>query len=198
VGRRRLQRLFYAFVVDPVWVVVLVLVSLASSPPGALVVIDPSVVTSTEIRVSLTAVAMMTHRRCLVGRSNSAIIPMMMMTTKLMCLLVVMAWTSSPASAQDPNTTAAPLVTEAPLATETPGGGGVATLAPENLWGGCVDPKNPKKTVTIGDPTTICVTLADGTDWDAKRSYMRLNFRPKADEYSRFHVPKCEFRCLSF
>ena len=102
------------------------------------------------------------------------------------------------ASAQDPNATEAPLATETPVVDETSGGGGGggsddATLAPEKLWGGCVDPKNPKKLVTIGDPTTICVALADGADWNTKRSYMRLNFRPKADEYSRFHVPKCKF-----
>jgi hypothetical protein len=180
-----------------------VLVVVASSSGGAIVVLGPSVLTSTERRVSLAAVTMMTQhrsssRRGLAVRSNSSTSPMMMITTKLMCLMVVLALTSSISSAQDPNATEAPLATETPVAIETPGGGGDATLAPESLWGGCVDPKNPNKAVTIGDPTTICITLADGADWDTKRSYMRLNFRPKADEYSRFHVPKCEFRSLSF
>lgn len=43
--------------------------------------------------------------------------------------------------------------------------------------------------MTIGQPTTICLVLANDGDWSSKTDYMRLNFQPIADEYSRFHVP---------
>jgi hypothetical protein len=62
------------------------------------------------------------------------------------------------------------------------------TVAPD-VWGGCQYDPNAK--VTIGDPTTICFNVADGVDWGEKVSYLRLNFEPAADEYSRFHVPGC-------
>lgn len=71
------------------------------------------------------------------------------------------------------------------------------TLAPTSAptatpWGGCVDPLNPGAKVEIGKETTVCLVLGDGTDWSAERSYLRLNFQPKADAYSRFHVPQCK------
>jgi hypothetical protein len=87
-------------------------------------------------------------------------------------------WVWSLAVAQD---TAAP--TEAPI-----------TPAPTTVsWQGCEDPVAGKKLVTIGEKTTICLTIGDGTDWSAPRNYMRVNFQPIADEYSRFHVPSCKY-----
>ena len=60
-------------------------------------------------------------------------------------------------------------------------------------WGGCVDPETGSSTVTIGEKTTICLVVADGVDWQAERTYMRLHFQPIADQYSRFVVPQCKF-----
>mmetsp|Transcript_7392 Transcript_7392/g.21514 ORF Transcript_7392/g.21514 Transcript_7392/m.21514 type:complete len:316 (+) Transcript_7392:289-1236(+) len=64
-----------------------------------------------------------------------------------------------------------------------------ATAAPTSGWSGCVDPTNGYQKVTIGQPTPICLVLANNADWTTEMTYLRLNFRPKADEYSRFHVP---------
>ena len=58
-------------------------------------------------------------------------------------------------------------------------------------WGGCEDPVKGARKVTIGDKTTVCLTISDGTDWSEARQYIRLNFQPVADEYSRFVVPNC-------
>ena len=67
------------------------------------------------------------------------------------------------------------------------------TMAPTATpWGGCVDPNDRNTLVTIGKPTTICLVLTDGPDWNVVKTYMRLNFKPIADEYSRFHVPECK------
>lgn len=64
------------------------------------------------------------------------------------------------------------------------------TPAPTSLsWQGCEDPVNGPSLVTIGEKTTICLVISDGPDWSGPRSYMRLNFQPIADTYSRFHVP---------
>jgi len=54
----------------------------------------------------------------------------------------------------------------------------------------CVDPVNGFELVTIGQPTTICLVLANDEDWSTQMKYMRLNFSPIADTYSRFHVPQ--------
>ena len=60
-------------------------------------------------------------------------------------------------------------------------------------WGGCEDPVKGAQKVTIGDKTTICLTISDGSNWSESRQYIRLNFQPIADEYSRFVVPNCTF-----
>ncbi len=57
-------------------------------------------------------------------------------------------------------------------------------------WGGCVDPAKGYQPVTIGEPTTICLVLASDGDWSTAVDYMRLNFSPTADDYSRFRVPQ--------
>jgi hypothetical protein len=76
------------------------------------------------------------------------------------------------------------------------------TAAPGPEWGGCVDPdpENKDALVTIGKKTTICLVIADGVDWAAadERTYMRLHFQPKADDYSRFHVPLCKIMTVAF
>lgn len=52
-----------------------------------------------------------------------------------------------------------------------------------------MDPTKGYLPVTIGEPTTICLNIADGANWTSSRTYLRLNFQPIADQYSRFHVP---------
>ncbi len=100
--------------------------------------------------------------------------------TRRQCLLwVSLLWVWSAVTAQD--TTAPVAVTEPP--TQPPAGSG---------WQGCEDPVNGKKLVTIGEPTTICLNIADGDDWTTARTYIRVNFQPIADQYSRFHVPSCK------
>ena len=56
-------------------------------------------------------------------------------------------------------------------------------------WQGCVDPNGGFRPITIGEPTTVCLVLSNSPDWATPMSYMRLNFQPIADDYSRFHVP---------
>jgi hypothetical protein len=56
-------------------------------------------------------------------------------------------------------------------------------------WGGCQF--DDEGLVTIGKKTTICLTISDGANWTDARTYMRLNFQPIADDYSRFAVPNC-------
>lgn len=58
------------------------------------------------------------------------------------------------------------------------------------VWTGCVDPVKGYELVTIGQPTTICLVLANNGDWSTEMDYVRINFQPIADYYSRFHVPK--------
>jgi len=58
------------------------------------------------------------------------------------------------------------------------------------VWTGCVDPVKGYELVTIGQPTTICLVLANNGDWSIEMDYVRINFQPIADYYSRFHVPK--------
>lgn len=65
-----------------------------------------------------------------------------------------------------------------------------ASVTSETTWTGCVDPENGYEPVTIGQPTTVCLVLANDGDWSSETTYMRLNFKPTADEYSRFHVPQ--------
>lgn len=81
----------------------------------------------------------------------------------------------------------------AEAATNSPGTGTDATTttgAPvAEGWQGCVDPNGGFQPVTIGEPTTVCLVLASSPDWGTEMRYLRLNFQPIADEYSRFHVP---------
>lgn len=88
----------------------------------------------------------------------------------------------SPPAPPDPNTSpGAPAPVPAPL----PG----TPAADSNSWSGCVDPQKGYQPVTIGKPTTICLVLSSSGDWSSGNDYMRLNFQPEADQYSRFHVP---------
>ena len=58
-------------------------------------------------------------------------------------------------------------------------------------WGGC----GSDGVVAIGDPTRVCLQIANGTAWNLGVRYIRPSFEPKADEYSRFHIPNCTCVC---
>lgn len=102
-------------------------------------------------------------------------------------ILILLAFLALPVASQDP---------PAP-----PPGGAPPPATPSNTntstsaWKGCVDPELGYQLVTIGEPTTVCLVLANAGDWSTAVDYMRLNFQPKADEYSRFRVPR-SFRQL--
>mmetsp|Transcript_16193 Transcript_16193/g.44862 ORF Transcript_16193/g.44862 Transcript_16193/m.44862 type:complete len:264 (-) Transcript_16193:665-1456(-) len=58
--------------------------------------------------------------------------------------------------------------------------------APLGTWEGC-----GTGGITIGKSTTVCLVISNGPNWqEGQRKYMRLNFNPTADEYTRFHVPQ--------
>jgi hypothetical protein len=97
-------------------------------------------------------------------------------TATALLLLVVSAFLALPVASQD-----------APAPPDP--SAGPPTASPENTWSGCVDPMNGYQPVTIGQKTTVCLVLANDGDWSTATDYMRLNFQPIADEYSRFHVP---------
>ena len=84
---------------------------------------------------------------------------------------------SSPAD----GTVDAPGAAPPPVSPATPSG---------TSWSGCVSPEGGFQPVTIGKPTTICLVLSNNGDWSSETNYMRLNFSPIADQYSRFHVPE--------
>jgi hypothetical protein len=107
-------------------------------------------------------------------------------TSCLLCLL------TASISAQDASVPPASPPTLQPISVGTnPSGAGTTTAAPTiEGWQGCVDPNLGFQPVTIGQPTTVCLVLSSSPDWATSMSYLRLNFQPIADEYSRFHVPK--------
>ena len=80
---------------------------------------------------------------------------------------------------------------QGPTPSPTPSSTAAATPAP---WSGCVDPNNPNNPdiIQIGKPTTICLTLGPGGNWAAGVRYGRYTWRPIADQYSKFHIPKCK------
>jgi len=69
-----------------------------------------------------------------------------------------------------------------------------ATRFTNSEWTGCSDP-NLSPLVTVGEKTTICLVLSNNLNWKGTNSteqevnYLRLNFQPVADEFSRFIVP---------
>ena len=65
----------------------------------------------------------------------------------------------------------------------------VAPTAEGTGWTGCVDPFVGPLPVNIGSQTTVCLVLSNAADWATPLTYMRLHFKPTADDYSRFHVP---------
>jgi hypothetical protein len=96
--------------------------------------------------------------------------------------------TASPVSAPGPDTT-----TPAPV-----DGGGAPTetttpAPPSGVWSGCIDPNGDEKPVEINKPTTVCLHAANNVDWTSGAQYIRMNFQPQADKFSRLHIPDCKF-----
>lgn len=63
------------------------------------------------------------------------------------------------------------------------------------VWSGCIDPDKSKSQnlVRIQQPSRVCFSIANDTDWNGGfASYLRASFEPKADVYSRFHIPNCK------
>jgi len=46
--------------------------------------------------------------------------------------------------------------------------------------------------IVIGESSTICFHIANKNNWADGINYVRLSFAPKADEYSRLHIPNCK------
>ena len=89
-----------------------------------------------------------------------------------------------------PDPPAPPDATTPPVSAPPPVSPNDSSGPTESSWTGCVSPENGFQPVTIGDPTTICLVLSNNGDWSTKLDYMRLNFQPTADVYSRFHIPE--------
>lgn len=120
-------------------------------------------------------------------------------TSLLLILLVVSSFLALPVAAQDTGnppslTVTAPGQTSATVAPGPAPGDAPPPASPATSsgtsWGGCVSPETGFEPVTIGKRTTICLVLSNNGDWSTETDYVRLNFSPIADQYSRFHVPQ--------
>jgi len=81
------------------------------------------------------------------------------------------------------NTSTLPPTTVSPTTSPTP-------IPPQ--WSGCIDPLNPTRKVYKGEATVICLTLGPSGNWtDNGAPTVRFSFRPEADQYSQFTIPKC-------
>jgi len=127
-------------------------------------------------------------------------------TTLLLVLLAVSSFLGHPVASQDntpPLTSPADSVASpgaspagtADVPASAPPPAKPAAASGGTSWGGCVSPEKGFELVTIDARTTICLVLSSGGDWSSETEYMRLNFAPIADTYSRFHVPR-SFRQL--
>jgi len=67
-------------------------------------------------------------------------------------------------------------------------------------WSGCINPNDlsSPNLITIGQPTTICLTIGPGGAWGGNQksdgsfvgvTYLRYTWQVTADQYSRFHIP---------
>lgn len=92
-----------------------------------------------------------------------------------------------------PGATTPPLVAGTPV----PAPPQPATPFPtvDDSWSGCVDPtlgEDNDGLVRIGQGTLVCIVLGSATAWNSLNPpvhYLRLSFKPNADQYARFHVP---------
>ena len=61
---------------------------------------------------------------------------------------------------------------------------------------GCFGNGGSGEVIKIGQPMFLCLHVANNKDWSSGAKFLRVSFQPKADEYSRFHVPNCECSLL--
>jgi hypothetical protein len=69
----------------------------------------------------------------------------------------------------------------------------------DDPWVGCINPamNRNQNLIRIQQPTRICLSIANDTNWNTgSTSYLRASFEPKADVYSRFHIPNCTYLCV--
>lgn len=68
-------------------------------------------------------------------------------------------------------------------------------LVVDAAWSGCVNinlPKDQQNLVAIDQQTIVCLSIGNRINWSTGAQYVRVNFSPTADEYSRFHIPNCK------
>ena len=106
------------------------------------------------------------------------------MTSLVVLMACCLSMTVAQNTPTNPPADAAPTLT--PITVTTPDGTAAPTITG---WQGCNDPNLGFQPVTIGQPTTVCLVLSSSADWATEVTYLRLNFQPIADDYSRFHVP---------
>jgi hypothetical protein len=59
---------------------------------------------------------------------------------------------------------------------------------------GCYDTSLEDNNITIGTPTVVCFQIGNtANSWAGGVQYMRLNFNPIADQYSKFEITNCTF-----
>lgn len=65
----------------------------------------------------------------------------------------------------------------------------VLSAVPNISWTGCGPFENEDERLSVGESTVVCMHVANDLNWVNNVNYLRLSFQPRADEYSRFHVP---------
>lgn len=62
----------------------------------------------------------------------------------------------------------------------------------------CVNPNDSSDTGVVSrlGRTTVCLTVGPGGNWNSNINYLRYTFRPKADEYSTYHIPNSYTRMV--
>ena len=68
------------------------------------------------------------------------------------------------------------------------------TLAQNDPWPGCVttsESLSGDARIQIDEPTKVCWNIGNSNDWGEGVQYLRTSFEPKADEYSKLHIPQC-------
>jgi hypothetical protein len=73
------------------------------------------------------------------------------------------------------------------------------TTTTTTAWSGCINPKLTTKQnwIRSQQPTRVCISIANTTNWSAGAAYTRASFEPLADVYSRFHIPNCTLPTFS-
>ena len=138
------------------------------------------------------------HFNSMVAAGPAAVAALLLLLSAFVAVPVAYSQDEALFPPAPPDPTMAPGTSPPPSALSASAANANANATPESeesteteiTWSGCVDPDIGYQPVTIGQATTICLVLANNGDWSTEMDYMRLNFQPIADQYSRFHVPK--------